>query len=111
MEPGDFTSYLCSGHVLVQVTVFAATLPSLVGGLNAQDTVNTVVPGGCCTVMTADVNARLVMVSVQFVLAQSGAPAMIGLGAAVFTLKATVPFFTALAGIASEPDTVIGAGF
>jgi hypothetical protein len=63
-------------------------------------TVNTVVPGGCSTVMTADVNARSSIVSFQLALGQSGAPAMIGSGATVTTEKGVVPFLISAAGIA-----------
>ena len=65
----------------MQLTVLARTAPSLVGGLNVQLTVSTRVPSGCSTVFTAEVNARSVIASDQFVLAQSGAPAMVVGGA------------------------------
>ena len=65
----------------MQVTVFAGTPPLLVGGEKVQDTVSTAVPAGCCTTMTAEVNPRSVIDSVQFVFGQSGAPAIVELGA------------------------------
>jgi len=58
----------------VQVTLPPGTGPLAVGELNVQLTVSTSVPGGCSTVMVAEVNARSVMFSVQFGLGHSGAP-------------------------------------
>ncbi len=92
-------------------TVPPGTEPLEVCGLKVQVTVSTRVPTGCSTVIVALVNARSVIDSVQFVLGQSGAPAIIVGGATVVTAKGVVPFLIALAGIASDPLTVIGAGF
>src|SRR5262245_60349190 len=98
-------------QLLVQLTLARGTEPSRVAGLMAQVTVRTVVPAGCSTVMTADENARSSIVSVQWGLGQSGAPAMVRSGATVNTENGVVPFLTSLAGIAWLPITVSGAGF
>src|SRR5262245_8980418 len=98
-------------QLLVQPTFPAGTGPLSDGGTIVQLSVSTVVPGGCSTVMTAEVNFRSVMVSVQFMFGQSGALAMIGFGASVTAANGVLPFLIALAGIAWPPLTVIGAGF
>jgi hypothetical protein len=69
------------------------------------------VPGGCSTVMVAEVNATSVIVSVQRGLGQSGAPGMGDTGPWVVTLKSTLPFLISLAGIDWLPVSVTGAGF
>jgi hypothetical protein len=48
--------------------------------------------------------------SVQFELGQPGAPAIGVVGGFVVTVKVTLPFLTADAGIASDPLTDTGAG-
>jgi hypothetical protein len=73
--------------------------------------VSTTVPAGCSTVMVAEVKARSSIVSVQFGFGQSGAPGMVASGGSVWTLNGVLPFLSSSAGIASEPVTVIGAGF
>ena len=87
------------------------TGPSEVGGLKVHITVSTTLPAGCSTVIVALVKARSSIVSVQLGLGQSGAPAMIGSGGNVVTLKGVVPFLISSAGIAWLPITVRGAGF
>src|SRR5262249_7073955 len=94
-----------------QLTELRGTRPSEVGGENVQVRVSTVVPAGCWTVITAEVNRRSSMASLHCGLGQSGAPAMIGLGAVVVTLNGVVPFLISPSGIASDPATVIAAGF
>src|SRR5512135_2970258 len=92
-----------SRHDEVHVTVRLDTVPFDVGGENMQLTVSTSVPSGCSTLMTALVNARSVIASVQFGFGQSGAPAIGVTGGSVTTWKVTLPFSTSLAGIASLP--------
>ena len=78
-----------------------------------QLSVSATVPAGCSTVMTADVNARSVMTSVQPLLGQSGAPG-IGLGVGAFVVRENdaLPFLIAPAGIdCGFADTATGAGF
>jgi len=82
-----------------------------VGGLNEQDTVRTVVPTGCSTVIVALVNCMSVMSSIHCGFGQSGAPGIGVTGPFVVTLNGVLPFFTSLSGIACEPVTVAGAGF
>jgi len=95
----------------VQLTVAVGTAPFEVAGLKVQLTVSTVVPGGCWTVMVALVNDMSVMISVQLVLGHPGAPGIGDVGALVVTVNGVLPFIISLAGIASLPVTVIGAGF
>jgi hypothetical protein len=95
----------------VQLTFAADTAPFEVAGVNVQVTVSTTVPGGCSTVIVAEVNERSVICSVQFGLGQSGAPAIVLGGGTVSTRNATLPFLISDAGIAWLPETVIGAGF
>jgi hypothetical protein len=45
-----------------------------VGALKVHDTVSTTVPGGCSTVIVADVNISSSMLSVQLGLGHAGAP-------------------------------------
>jgi hypothetical protein len=61
--------------------------------------------------MVALVKDRSVISSVHIVLGQPGAPGMGVTGGFVVTENATLPFLTSDAGIASEPETVTGAGF
>jgi hypothetical protein len=82
-----------------------------VGGLKVQVAVSTVVPTGCCTVTTALVKAISVMASVHIGFGHPGAPRIGDTGGAVVTLKGVFPFLIALAGMASLPETVTGAGF
>jgi hypothetical protein len=49
----------------VQLTAVPGTLPLLLAGLIEHVTVSTSVPGGCSTVITAEVNDRSWIVSVQ----------------------------------------------
>ncbi len=81
------------------------------GELNVQLTVRTSVPAGCSTVIVALVNARSVMSSLQFGFGQSGASGIGVVGSFVMTPNGVFPFLISPAGIASLPDTVIGAGF
>ena len=77
-----------------------------------QLSVSATVPVGCSTVMTADVNARSVMTSVQPLLGQSGAPGMGLTGGLVVRLNDALPFLIAPAGIDwGVADTATGAGF
>jgi hypothetical protein len=71
-----------------------------------QETVSTVVPTGCSTVIDADVNATSVMISVQFGLGQPGAPGIGLTGAEVVTLNDTLPFLISDAGIPCTPVSV-----
>ncbi len=93
------------------MTLLADTVPFVVGVLNEHDTVSTVVPSGCSTVMIALVNATSVIVSVQFTPGQSGAFGIGVCGGCVVTVNDTLPFLISVAGIASEPFSVTGAGF
>lgn len=95
----------------VQETSDFDTAPSAVGALKVHETVNTTTPAGCSTVIVADVNARSSMLSVQFGFGQPGAPAMGVVGATVVTENVVFPFLISLAGIATLPVTVSGAGF
>ena len=54
-----------------------------VGAENVQDTVSTVVPAGCSTVIVALVNATLMILSVHCGLGHSGAPGIGDTGASV----------------------------
>ena len=85
--------------------------PFALGELNVQLSVSTVFPAGCCTVRVEDVNARSVIVCVQFGFGQPGAPGIGFVGAVVVTRKFTFPFLISLAGIAWLPVTVSAAGF
>jgi hypothetical protein len=73
--------------------------------------VKTTVPAGCSTVMVAEVNARSSIDSLQFGFGQPGAPGMGVVGATVVTANGVFPFLISLAGIATLPKTVVGAGF
>lgn len=84
----------------MQVTLARGTAPFVVDGVNVQETVSTMVPTGCSTVITALVNDRSVIFSVQFVLGQSGAPGMMVTGGTVVTSKGVFPFLSSLSGIA-----------
>src|SRR5215216_5229943 len=73
--------------------------------------VRTRLPSGCSTVMTALVNAKSVIVSVQLEPGQSGAPS-IGLGGgSVVTSKWTLPLSISSLGIDTLPLTSASAGF
>src|SRR6266540_4314062 len=76
----------------VQVTLLPGTGPLAVGEANSQLTVSTTVPGGCSTVIVAEVNARSSISSVQLVLGQPGAPGITGSGATVTTENGVLPF-------------------
>jgi hypothetical protein len=95
----------------VQLTFSEGTDPSLVDGVNVHSTLSTSVPGGCWTMIVADVNARSTMPSVQWGLGQSGASAIGVVGSTVVTEKSTLPFLISDAGIATASVTVSGGGF
>lgn len=86
------------------------TAPLPVGSVKVHETVSTNWPAWYMLIV-ADVKARSSIDSVQLVLGQSGAPGMSVGGAVVVTLNGVQPFLISLAGIACDPDTVIGAGF
>ena len=94
-----------------QVTFCLGTAPFDVGALKVHEIVRTTVPGGCSTVIVAEVNARSSMLSVQFGFGQPGAPGTGVVGAVVVTENDVLPFLISDAGIATLPVTVIGAGF
>ena len=76
-----------------------------------QETVNTVVPTGCSTVIVADVNARSSIDSVQLGFGQSGAPAMIGSGDTVGTgADGSVRCASGCGGLNVRRRSVIGRG-
>ena len=95
----------------MQETVLLGTKPLLVAGLNVQETVSTVVPAGCWTVIVASVKDKSVISSVQCPLGQPGAPEIGLVGEVVVTVNDTEPFLISLAGITVWPPTVTGAGF
>ena len=96
---------------LVQVTWSLGTRPLDVGGSNVQNTVSTVVPTGCSTVMVASVKATSVIFSAQLWFGQSGAPGIGVSGALVLTSKDTLPFLILEAGMPCVPVSVTAAGF
>src|SRR5712692_9074537 len=94
----------------VQLTFWAGTRPSEVGGLNVQLHVSVLDP--CVMVTVALVNAMSVIVSVQLGLEQSGAPATLVLGKTASTANDAFPFLSMSSGVSvSVPVTVTGAGF
>lgn len=95
----------------VQETSDFETAPSDVAAVKVHETVNTTTPAGCSTVIVAEVNARSSMLSVQFGFGQPGAPGIGVVGATVVTENDVFPFLISLAGIATLPVTVVGAGF
>src|SRR2546425_9924223 len=95
----------------MQLTSAFATLPSVVGALNVHETVSTVVPAGCSTVIVRLVNAMSVITSVHRGFGQSGAPGIGVTGAFVVTVNGVLPFLISLSGIATLPVTSTGAGF
>ncbi len=95
----------------MQLTLELGTGPLEVGGLKVHLTVSTKVPTGCSTLITALVNDTSVIVSVQLEFGQPGAPGIGDTGGLVVTLKETLPFLIADAGMACDPVRVTGAGF
>src|SRR5262249_49892603 len=86
----------------------------LVPGVNVQLTVSTTgggIPAPCSISITALVKDMSVMLSVQLLLGQSGAPVTGVCGGLVVTRNDTVPFLISESGIACEPVTVTCAGF
>src|SRR5205807_9662495 len=96
---------------LVQVTWSLGTGPLDVGGSNVQNTVSTVVPTGCSTVMVASVKATSVIFSAQLWFGQSGAPGIGVCGELVLTAKDTLPFLILDAGVRCVPVSVTAVGF
>src|SRR5947209_12489675 len=84
-------------YEVVQLTFFAGTRPSEVGGLNVQVTVNVLDPW--VTVTVALVNATSVIVSIQLGLGQSGAPSTVALAKTASTENGAFPFLLMASGV------------